>query len=382
MSRLGAELSYSDPSRAVGLLDEAVAAARALADDATLARTLFERSIAISGPDSLEDELADCDELLQLAIRMGDDQLVMMSHRSRANCLLTQGETTALDQEIEAIRQLVARRAAPPDRALIASLDGMRALLEGRFVQAEAFARRSLDWALRSPDPASLAKAGGQLAILFLQSGQFEKLGGVMEQLDARFPDHPMARCGRARFESAASRPERARGIFETLAARGFSTIPRDASFLTTMALLSEVCRALGDTHRGAQLYELLRPYHALSSSLAGLAFYGSISHHLGGLAALLSEPAAATAHFEEALATHSRMGARPWLAHTQHDFARLLLDHGEASDRDRALQLAGDASATARELGLPGLAERAEALQQEIQGAIPLRPRQRRSPL
>ena len=147
------------------------------------------------------------------------------------------------------------------------------------------------------------------------------------------------------------------------------------------MALLAEVCQALGDTHRGAELYELLRPYHALNSHLSGVAFYGSVHHHLGGLATLLSDPAAGASHFEEALTTHNRMGARPWLATTQHDFARMLLDHGEASDRDRALRLAGDASATARELGLPGLAERVEALQQEIQGAIPLRPRQRRSP-
>jgi hypothetical protein len=252
----------------------------------------------------------------------------------------------------------------------------MRALLKGRFMEAEAFASQSLQLALRNPEPASLAKAGGQLAVLFLQSEQIEKLGDALGLFDARFPDLLIAHCGRARFECAADRPERARDIFETLATRGFLTIPRDGNFLFTMALLAEVCQALVDTHRGAELYELLRPYHALNSSLAGVVFYGSVSHHLGGLATLLSKLDAAAAHYEEALAMHRRMGARPWLAYTQHDFASLLL----ASDRDRALQLASDASGTARELGMAKLAARAKALQQEIQGAIPLRARRRRS--
>ena len=38
-------------------------------------------------------------------------------------------------------------------------MDGMRALLEGRFEQAEALNRQSLAWILRNPEPVTLAKA-------------------------------------------------------------------------------------------------------------------------------------------------------------------------------------------------------------------------------
>ena len=47
-------------------------------------------------------------------------------------------------------------------------------------------------------------------------------------------------------------------------------------------------------------------------------------------------------------------MGARPWLAHTQHDYARMLLARDAPGDRERAELLLSEALATYRELGMP----------------------------
>ena len=68
----------------------------------------------------------------------------------------------------------------------------------------------------------------------------------------------------------------------------------------------------------------------------------------------------AAMAHFEAALEMNSRMGARPWLAHTQADYAELLLQRGEQS---RALVLLAQAGRTYDELGMPRGAERVALL-------------------
>jgi tetratricopeptide (TPR) repeat protein len=57
--------------------------------------------------------------------------------------------------------------------------------------------------------------------------------------------------------------------------------------------------------------------------------------------------------HFEDALAMNQRLGARPWLAHTQNDYAQMLLAHGAAGDRPRAEELQDQALATYRELGI-----------------------------
>jgi hypothetical protein len=57
----------------------------------------------------------------------------------------------------------------------------------------------------------------------------------------------------------------------------------------------------------------------------------------------------------------NERMGARPWLAHTQHDYARLLIARGTADDRAKGDALLATAVDTYRELGMAGPLARAE---------------------
>jgi hypothetical protein len=54
-------------------------------------------------------------------------------------------------------------------------------------------------------------------------------------------------------------------------------------------------------------------------------------------------------------------MGARPWLAHTQSDYARMLRARDGPGDRERAQALLDTARKTYLELGMDGFAARAE---------------------
>jgi hypothetical protein len=65
----------------------------------------------------------------------------------------------------------------------------------------------------------------------------------------------------------------------------------------------------------------------------------------------------------------NARMGARPWLAHTANDYARMLHARNNRSDRERAQALLEDALATYRELGMDDFAA-ATALAHEIRAA------------
>jgi hypothetical protein len=60
-------------------------------------------------------------------------------------------------------------------------------------------------------------------------------------------------------------------------------------------------------------------------------------------------------------------MGARPWLAHTQEDFGRMLLARGEPGDLDKARDLVEQALATYRDLGMEPRAARASALLEQV---------------
>lgn len=62
--------------------------------------------------------------------------------------------------------------------------------------------------------------------------------------------------------------------------------------------------------------------------------------------------------HLDVALAVNARMGARTWLAHTEHVYGRLLLD--EEPERARALLAA--AASTAADVGMPALLARIRA--------------------
>ena len=87
----------------------------------------------------------------------------------------------------------------------------------------------------------------------------------------------------------------------------------------------------------------------------------GSAARHLGLLADLLGRRKQAIAHFETALAMNERMRARPWVAHTQVELARVLSQ--QAAGRERAAELLEAGLAEAQALGMPRLVERGEAV-------------------
>ena len=58
----------------------------------------------------------------------------------------------------------------------------------------------------------------------------------------------------------------------------------------------------------------------------------------------------------------NARMEARPWLAHTQYQYATMLLARDQPGDGEKARELLKAALLTARELGMRALEERITA--------------------
>jgi tetratricopeptide (TPR) repeat protein len=165
---------------------------------------------------------------------------------------------------------------------------------------------------------------------------------------------------GLALIYAELGRTAEARAQFEQVSANDFADIPHDANWLPCMTYLADVCNFLGDRARAALLYERLLPYKKVAVLMAtGSACYGSASRYLGALATTMARWDEAEQHFQDASAMNSAMGARPWLAHTQYQYARMLLTRDQAGDSDRAARLLKDALATARELGMRALEHR-----------------------
>ena len=87
-----------------------------------------------------------------------------------------------------------------------------------------------------------------------------------------------------------------------------------------------------------------------------------AFSHRaLGVLATTMRQWDKAELHFEVALGLDDVMGARAWQARTEWGYASMLVARGGPGDNERARSLLEQARATARELGITGLAARIE---------------------
>jgi tetratricopeptide (TPR) repeat protein len=154
-----------------------------------------------------------------------------------------------------------------------------------------------------------------------------------------------------------------ARKEFEDLARHDFADLPADVAWLGTMTYMVDVCIFLADRARAETLYRILLPFDGANVVVgSGIGCYGAMSRYLGALASTLERWDDAERHFEDALAMNARMEARTWLAHTQEQYASMLLARHESGDRDKAALLLEQALDTTRELGMRALEERVAA--------------------
>ena len=182
-------------------------------------------------------------------------------------------------------------------------------------------------------------------------------------------------RPGLALIYSELGREQEARREFEHLAQYNFTDFPRDALWLGLYDVSRRGLHVLSDAARAAILYQLLLPYAGRSVVIGGaIVCYGAASRYLGMLATTMEHWEEAEQHFQDALTMNARMGARPWLAHTQYQYARMLLARNQPDDREKAVALQDEALATARELGMHALAARLTDQQEYTSAPVPAR--------
>jgi tetratricopeptide (TPR) repeat protein len=233
------------------------------------------------------------------------------------------------------------------------------ALLRGDFAAAERVAEE----ALRSGEARrSDADCSYRLAMFVLrrEQGRLSEVEDLIRDAVHEYPGYRSFRCFIPVLEWELGREEEARRAFHELAQDDFAGLPRDSEWLFCLSLLAELAEHLNDTDRAAALYRQLAPYGRVNAMAAGEVALGPVARYLGILAATTSRWDEAAAHFEDAIAMNARIGARPLLAHTQHDYARMLLQRGQPGDRERARELATEGIATYRELGMESWARAA----------------------
>ena len=335
---------------------------RRLGDPVTLAYALDGRHCANLGPDVVDRRLAIADELIQVSEAAGDTERAFGGHEYRMHALLEVCDLPAARQEYRTLTRLADELRQPAQLWFTAVNRAKLALFEGMFADVEDAMQEALELGRIAEGADTQLAFDLQMYALRREQGRLGEVLHVVERAIDEYPAYPVWRYVHVDVLAQLEREADVRVAFHELAAEGFP-FHSEMQWLFGMGLASEACGYLRDVKRASTLYELLLPYARHNATLPPELCRGSVSRELGALAATMSRWDVAVRHFEDALEMNSRMGARPWVAHTQHGYARMLLEKDEPADRELAFELLSRASEICRDVGMTALEEKITAL-------------------
>ena len=362
LARLAAA-ARDEPSRdrRARLGEEALRIARRSSDPATLASAIEGHWIAVEGPDlDLRREgIAAGDELISLGQQIRDKEKVFAGHDQRLHGLWVLSDRAGVDVELEALSALAGELRQPAQQWHAGTGRTMLALMEGRFEEAEQLIAETLAVGERAQSWNAVVSQRLALFVLRRAQGRLTELEETIGRSVHEYPSLLRFRCALAHLYGELGRERDANATLEGLLARDLAHEHLDAEWLLAMSLLTDPCARLGNRRAAARLYSILLPYECLYAQAPVEAVFGSVGRGLGVLATALGRFDDGERHFDVAIETERRMGARPWLAHAQHDLAAMLLTRGATGDSERARALLDEAQKAYRDLGMDSWAAR-----------------------
>ena len=345
-----------DPERRHALIDQALAMARRLDDSSTLAYALAAAIAAYCSPPRTEQQITDSTELIELATRAGEPERAVEAYDHRASARMELGDIDGAEADVLEMAKLTEKLRQPSQMFYVAEVRAGLALLRGRFEEAEELIHATFDLGRQVLEWNASFTYAIQLYFLRRHQGRLSELADLFDSDEnaERYRTYPIWGCLVMRFDDEVGRNALARERFELFAESDFTRLTFDEEWLVSMGLLAEEAASLRDAERACMLYDLLVPYADRVATSYSEACTGSVSRYLGLLAATSSRNDLARQHFDDAIDMNERIGARPWLAQTLEDCARMLIEGGAGTaDRSLALSLLDRAESTYRDLGV-----------------------------
>jgi len=343
--------------RREALSADAVALARTLDDDATLAYALDGRCAAVWGPDNLEQRLPETAELVSLAAQIGDEERELQGRHYRSLALLELGDMPGVYDELEAKARLARALRQPAHDWYVATMQATVATFEGRLADAERLIPHAFRAGRRAQGSIAPVCTTIQRYLLLRMQGRLEEMQDELADMAATFPAHPVLRCLVAHLHAELGRATPARRELERL------VLPFDNGWVFGTSLLADVVAFIDDRERAADMRAALLPYAGRFAVSNPDGCAGSVARPLGVLAASCGDWNAASDHFAEAVERNTRAGSRPWAAQARLDWARMRVMRDAPGDREKARQLLLLALATAREMGAGALEAKTSSL-------------------
>jgi DNA-binding SARP family transcriptional activator len=358
----GALRDQPGPERRASLTGEAVEIARRLGDPRTLAYAVGGLYSAFSWPRDIDAWLAMADEVKQLADQIGDREQAYFGHFSAFGALMVRGETGAADSEFASMARIAQELRQPIQTWILWVAEAMRETFAGRLDRADEVLMRAaqLGSGAQGLDATYYYAMNLQAWALRREQGRLAEIEHSLERYLEDYPAVFVFRALLANVHVELGRDDQARVELERLAADDFADLELGMDWFLGASVLAEVCAVFGDAERAQPLYEALLPYPAYNVFAMPEISLGSASRPLGVLATIMSRWDEAEGHFERALEMNARMGSPPWVAHTQHDYGRMLIGRDKPNDGERARALLREACDAYEALGMTSWAQRA----------------------
>ena len=358
LADLAIEIQYTGDAESMFTLgDQALAMARRLGDDETLAFVLTQRVGAIRFAERLDEQLGDLVELIRLSRAIGDPHAEFLAVFRSVSVYLQLGDRAGFEQAVEQVRTLCPSLGQRDLERRWFRVEEEAAWLHGDLDAAESWLERIWTTSAELGEQTQAqASYTGQIAKVFAARGRPELAVPLYEKI-AVYRKVEGFRAGLAVMLLESGSPERARDIYDELMELGPENLSRNPAYLHTLGFLASLCADFGDRAGAPSIEAVLSPYRDLWIDV-GSNTYGPATHFLARLADLQGHDDRARELFAEADEQCDAMGAPILRAWNQIAWAGAAVGWGEEA---LAADLLDAATAVGDELGARGVIQAAQ---------------------
>ena len=297
-----------DESRRVSLA--AVDLAERASDTEALGAALIARQFTLRGPGFLDERLSAGLAVLDIATRLGDQDLRFRAHQWLVPDRYQIGALDQVKADVEQMAAIAETRRNPLQRWWVLIYRGLLAGFAGRDAEAEELAHDAAALGRRLGQPAADAYRIGQLGRLYWTAGRLAELEDDIIEAQERFPGLVTLRCLHALADASAGRSADAAHGIEVLVAGRFAALPRDSLYLASLAVLAEAAVTCRAADMARPILDELAPY-APRNLIQGVPVgWGAAAWHIARLEWLLGRPGDAARSAATARRLHRLWGA------------------------------------------------------------------------
>ncbi len=342
----------AEPDLAAESFKKSIVLARQCDDPVVLLDCLRKGNWTVGrNPGTVREGLQIAREALELATAQHDSEAALDSVVDIVFQLCDLGEIDEVRQQLTVLKRLAIEERLPHFRSVLTGFETALAILCGKWSDAIRGAKDGVRQLPLKGVKGLQGRFAFQIFAIRKAQGSLGPLQDVVDRIIEENRESNFWLPGQVLLHCELGQMKLARDVLQKFG--NLRELPKDDLFEIALVYLAEACTKLGDSHRCADLYELLAPYRGLNATLPGTFMLGAVSGYLANLAVATRQLAEARTLFEEALVMNESMGALPALARTQVDFTRMLLGTEREEDRVRARRLIAESRPVAQELEL-----------------------------